>query len=79
MPRSEQLRVLIVDDSSDDAQLVVEALGAHDHEIVSCRVDEAGALSTALGSGSWDIVISDYSMPLLTSEEALRMVKEWDA
>ena len=78
MPRSEQLRVLIIDDSSDDAQLVVEALGAHDHEIVSCRVDEAHALRAALGRESWDIVISDYSMPLLTSEEALSIVKEWD-
>ena len=78
MTRSEQLRVLIVDDSSDDAQLIVEALGAHDHEIVSCRVDEAQALRTALGSGSWDIVISDYSMPRLTSEEALRIVTELD-
>ena len=78
MRGSEQLRVLIIDDSVDDAHLVVDALSAGNHEIVSSRVDDAVALRAALGSGPWDVVISDYSMPRLTSEEALGIVKESD-
>jgi PAS domain S-box-containing protein len=72
------LRVLIVDDSDDDATLVTEALREENVEIVSCRVDNATALRMALRSGTWDVVISDYSMTHFTSDEVLRIVKETD-
>ncbi len=71
-----QLRVLIVDDSADDALLVTEALRAENIDAVSRRVDDAAGLRDALTTEPWDVVTSDYSMPSFTAEEALQIVKE---
>lgn len=75
----ERLRVLIIDDSPDDALLITNAITGQELEITSERVDDASSLRTALTDGQWDVVISDYSMPSLTTAEALRIVTEVDA
>ena len=74
----EQLEVLLIDDSPDDALLIADALGAEGHEVVMSRVDDAPALRQALRSQRWDAVICDYSMPHMTTAEALRIVQERD-
>ncbi|MGZ8869358.1 MAG: PAS domain S-box protein, partial [Thermoanaerobaculia bacterium] len=74
----ERLRVLIVDDSSDDALLIVNAITDGDVEVIYQRVDDAASLRAAL-KDPWDVAISDYSMPNLTAAEALRIVTEAQA
>jgi two-component system, cell cycle sensor histidine kinase and response regulator CckA len=76
MTMQKTLRVLIVDDSADDALLINEALAVEGDQIIFKRVDNAAGLQAALGTESWDVVISDYAMPAFTTEEALRIVKQ---
>jgi PAS domain S-box-containing protein len=71
------LRVLIVEDSETDTKLVVHVLrharGGHDIEFE--RVEDKGALLAALSRRSWDLVISDWTMPHFAGREALAVVR----
>jgi PAS domain S-box-containing protein len=71
-----QLHLLIVDDSEDDALLICRALEKEDFKITSRRVDNAADLSSALDAGSWDFIISDYSMPRFSGAEALEICRK---
>ena len=71
------LRCLLVEDADDDAQLVLHRLRAG-FEVTATRVDTAQALSAALDSQPWDIVISDYRMPGFNGMEALALVRARD-
>ncbi|HEU4345585.1 MAG TPA: EAL domain-containing protein [Candidatus Binatia bacterium] len=73
---SKPLRVLIVDDSEDDALLVLRALRNGAFEPVFERVDTPEALSAALTRQRWDIVIADYSMPRFNGLSALSIVRQ---
>ena len=72
---SRQLRVLIVDDSVDDAELVVRALRQNGHEPKCNRVDTPEAMRAALAQQDWDVVIADYSMPRFDGIAALKILK----
>jgi PAS domain S-box-containing protein len=69
------LRVLLVEDSDDDEALVVREL-QRAYDLVLERVETAEAFREALASQSWDIVLSDYSLPLFNAPEAVRILKE---
>ena len=70
------LKVLCVDDCEDDVILIVEALKAGgfvpEYERVCTRPD----LDTALDARTWDLVVSDYSMPQLNGLQVLDRVRE---
>ncbi len=70
----ERLRVLLVEDSEDDALLLARELrrGGYDPELE--RVYTAPAMGDALDRGGWDIVISDHSMPAFSSSMALELL-----
>jgi signal transduction histidine kinase len=70
-----RLRVLLVEDSEDDATLVLAELKRAGYEPASERVYTAQALEAALGRQEWDLVIADYSMPSFTGLEALDIVR----
>jgi two-component system cell cycle sensor histidine kinase/response regulator CckA len=70
------LRVLIVEDSENDATLTVHALRRGGYQVESERVQDAEALGQALDSHVWDIVISDWSMPRFSALGALLVVQE---
>ncbi|MBS1792337.1 MAG: PAS domain-containing protein [Acidobacteria bacterium] len=57
------LKALIVEDSEDDAFLLLRHLKRGGFEIEYQRVETAEELEDALGAYQWDIVFSDYSMP----------------
>ena len=77
MPKS--LRVLLVEDSPDDADLLLLELRRGGYEVDSRRVDTAEGVATALGEAEWDIVISDYAMPGFSGLDALKLVRSRDA
>lgn len=69
------LRVLLVEDSEDDAALTVRAL-RRAFDLSYMRVDTAEAMQRALGTEVWDIVLSDHKMPGFDSFGALRLLRE---
>src|SRR5687767_14943882 len=72
---STPLRALLVEDSEDDAHLVLRELRRGGYEPEWERVDTAQAMRDALRDREWDLVISDYSLPAFGGLEALEMLK----
>src|SRR5881398_1702066 len=69
------LRVLMVEDSEDDALLVLRELRAAGYDLTHERVDTAAALEAALDRHPWDLVIGDYSMPHFSGTAALAILR----
>ncbi len=69
------LRVLIVEDSEEDADLIVLELKRGGFEPIYRRVDNPRDMSAALAERQWDLVLSDFSMPRFSVTEALDMVQ----
>ena len=70
------LRVLVVDDSEDDALLLLRELQQGGYEPTWERVDTAEALTAALATHSWDFVLCDYVMPRFSGPAALQLIRE---
>ena len=70
------LRVLIVEDSEDDALLVLRQLRRSGYEPSFERVETAPALRAALAQESWDVVIADFAMPRFDGLQALELVRK---
>src|SRR5256885_17132144 len=70
------LRVLLVEDSAEDAELMLRALKAGSFDPVHERVETPAALRSALEGSTWDIVLSDYYLPELEAPAALALVRE---
>src|SRR5918998_991909 len=69
------LRVLLVEDSEDDALLLVRMLRRGGYDPAWERVDTPAAMEAALDGRSWDLIISDHSMPAFSSLAALRLLR----
>ena len=67
------IKILLVEDSEDDAKLTLRALRQGGVDAAHQRVDSAAAMQAALERETWDAVISDYSMPGFTGLDALRI------
>ncbi len=70
------LRIIMVEDSEDDAYFVQEEIEKAGYELTVTRVDTADALQTALMQQDWDLVLSDHSMPGFSAPAALRVLHE---
>jgi PAS domain S-box-containing protein len=71
-----RLRVLVVDDSEDDALLLVRALERNGFELVWNRVYKAQDMRDALQDRRYDLILSDYYMPAFGAHEALEIAQE---
>jgi signal transduction histidine kinase len=70
------LRVLFVEDSEDDAALIVRHLQRAGYAVEYFRVETRDSFVNALANAPWDVVISDHSMPKFSSMDALRILRE---
>ncbi|HUO44403.1 MAG TPA: ATP-binding protein [Burkholderiales bacterium] len=70
------LRLLLIEESDDDAKLVLDALHAEDFDPQMKRVATAEQMDLALRDGPWDAVLSDYSLPGFGADQALAMLRE---
>lgn len=73
------LRVLIAEDSEDEALLLVRELKRGGYDPLFQRVETAGTMASALEGRKWDIIICDYVMPGFGALEALNISKEKNA
>src|SRR5918992_152680 len=69
------LKVLLVEDSEDDALLLLRELRRGGYEPLCERVDTAAGMEAALDERAWDLVIADHSMPAFSSSAALELLK----
>lgn len=72
----QNVRLLIVDDSKDDADLLLEALRSGGYDPIYEVVDNSSAMRAALESRDWDLITSDHSMPRFSATAALELAKE---
>lgn len=70
------IRVLIVEDSVDDADLMIRHLRKGGFKPRFERVESAGRLSSALHQHTWDIILCDHNMPGFDSVAALEIVNK---
>ena len=69
------LQILIVEDSENDALLLLRELRRGGYEPDNERVDTAADMEAALEKRDWDLVISDHSMPSFSSSAALEILQ----
>ena len=70
------LRVLIVEDSATDAELMLRAIRQAGFAPVHDRVETAEAMRAALAGQAWDVVLSDYSLPGFDALGALALLRD---
>jgi PAS domain S-box-containing protein len=70
------LRLLVVEDSEDDAELILREIKRGGYSVEFERVETKSDMKRALAGGSWDIILSDYSMPQFSAMAALQALKE---
>ena len=68
------LRVLLVEDSDNDAELVLHALRAGGFDPDPLRVETPDAMRAALRARRFDLVISDFSLPAFSGFGALEVL-----
>lgn len=70
------MRVLFVEDSPTDYNLLVRLLRVAGYQVQSTRVETEADMRRALASAQWDAIISDHNLPDFSSTEALKVFKE---
>ena len=71
----EPLRILVVEDSEPDYELMLHALRRGGFDVTAMRVDSPAALNDALQSFGAEIVLSDHALPLTSGLEVFRSVQ----
>lgn len=72
---SKTLRVLIVEDSEDDAVLLVRHLRRGGYQPSFRRVETDDGMREALMRETWDVIIADYAMPQFSAIGVLSVLR----
>ena len=72
------IRILMIEDSQEDAELVRLHLRAHGLAFTSSQVDSMVGFLYALKSEAWDLVLSDFSLPDTDGMELLKTLRAVD-
>ena len=70
------LRVLLVEDTEDDAVLLLRELRRGHFEPYVVRVQTPATMKAELLARPWDVVISDFSLPSFSGLEALSVLRD---
>src|ERR1044071_241550 len=73
------LNLLLVEDSEDDAELMLIELRRGGYHPDFVRVECAEDMRAALQQRKWDLIISDYVMPQFSGPAALKLLNESDS
>src|SRR5690242_14371340 len=69
------LRTLIIEDSEEDTQLLLRELRRVGYQVEFERVETDVAMRTMLSKKSWDLILSDYTLPKFGAPQALETLK----
>jgi response regulator RpfG family c-di-GMP phosphodiesterase len=69
------IKILFVEDSDDDAHLILRELQRGGYAVEFERVETAEAMQAALARQQWDLIISDYSLPQFNAPDALALLQ----
>jgi len=70
------LRVLVIEDSEIDTELMLRELRREGFEPASERVETAADMRAALDARPWDLIVSDYALPQFGGTAALALFQE---
>jgi len=73
--KPQALRVLMVEDSESDEQLIIRELKKGGYEPEYERVETAAEMKKALKDKQWDIILCDYKMPNFSGAQAITLLK----
>lgn len=73
---TQPIRILIVEDSAADAELLLRELRRGGYEPQSERVETPTELDSALNRQIWDLIVSDNAMPSFDGLQALKLTQE---
>lgn len=74
--QNKSLNILLVEDSEDDALIIVRHVQKGDFDVSCHRVDDAEQMRNALQDHQWDICITDHNLPRFNSNAALALIQE---
>lgn len=74
--KDQSLQVLIIEDSEDDALLIIRELKKGRYNPVYERVETVAAMEKSLKEKQWDIILCDYTLPAFTAPAAIAVLKE---
>jgi PAS domain S-box-containing protein len=72
---STQIRLLIVDDSLEDMQLILEELVKSDYEITCRQIKTQNEFNTEVKGKQWDVILSEFNLPEYDLTKALETLK----
>lgn len=75
-PALPRLRLLLVEDSADDALLLTRRFACGGYEVECRRVEDGAGLAAALAEETWDLVLSDHQLPGFDALAALALVRK---
>jgi sigma-B regulation protein RsbU (phosphoserine phosphatase) len=70
------LRVLVVEDSEFDTQIMVTLLRKGGYDVTYHRVEDGDSLRAALKEQAWHLILADYNLPAFSAPAALEVLKE---
>jgi response regulator RpfG family c-di-GMP phosphodiesterase/putative methionine-R-sulfoxide reductase with GAF domain len=72
---NKRLKLLLIEDSEDDASLLLRELQRAGYQVEFERVETADEVQSALSHQNWDLIICDYSLPKLNAPRALSLLQ----
>ncbi len=72
----EPLRVLLIEDSEDDALLVIRELQKGGYDPIYERVETIEILRSALREKRWDVILCDYKLPTFDGLDVIELLKD---
>jgi signal transduction histidine kinase len=73
---AQPLRLLLIEDSEDDAALLLRELRRSGYDVSLTCVETREALERALSEGPWDVIITDYALPHFDGLSAFALVRQ---
>jgi PAS domain S-box-containing protein len=73
--KDQSIRILMVEDSEDDTQLLIRNLKKGGYNTVYERVETAVAMKKTLQEKEWEVILCDYKMPRFSVPSAIDVLK----